>query len=200
MNAATVHASKKLPSSQKKAKCWNISDAQLVRRFRDLFKMGQTSALSDPEWTQHDICGEAHTNLQLYLYHITPWRSTQLTLTIILTFTFRILFWLLLVLCSHGCRLASRKRSSLESCPPSEGSSRHILDRMPGSRNDWSEPSSSLMIHLPFLPLWGCFRQSRLRKQLFPRKTRVEGGSPVGQLKTTEAASLKGAPTVEGID
>lgn len=49
MNAATVHASKKLPSSQKKAKCSNISDAQPVRRFRDLFIMGQTSALSDPE-------------------------------------------------------------------------------------------------------------------------------------------------------
>lgn len=129
-----------------------------------------------------------------------PMKEHTTTLTIIVTFTFRILFWLLLVLCSHGCRLASRKRSSLERYPPSEGSSRHILDRMPGSRNYWSEPASSLMIHLPFLLLWGCFRQSRLRKQLFPRKTRVEGGSPVGQLKTTEAASLKGAPTAEGMD
>lgn len=70
MKAATVHASKNLPSSQKKAKCSNISDAQLVRRFRDLFIMGEISALSDPEQMQHDISGEARTNLQLYLQHI----------------------------------------------------------------------------------------------------------------------------------
>lgn len=120
------------------------------------------------------------------------------TLTIIVMFAFKTLFCLLLVLCSHGCRLASRKRSFLESCPPSEGSSRHIPDRMPRSRNDWREPTSSLMTHVPFLPLWGCFRGSRLKKQLFPRKTRVEGGSPVGQLETTEAAPSQGAPRAEG--
>lgn len=71
-------------------------------------------------------------------YH--PMKEHPTTLTVIVTFVFKTLFWLLPVLCSHGCKLASRKRSSLESCPPSESSSRHIPDRMPGSRNDWSEP------------------------------------------------------------
>lgn len=129
-------------------------------------------------------------------YH--PIKEHSTTFTIIVMFAFKILFWLLLVLCSHGCSLASRKRYSLESCPPSEGSSRHIPDRMPKSRNDQKEPASSLMIHLPFLPPHGCFRGSRLRKQLFPRKTTVEGSSPVGQLKTTETAPSQGAPRAEG--
>lgn len=124
---------------------------------------------------QHDISGEAHTNPQLYLQHYHPMKEHPSTFTIIVTFAFKILFWLLLVLCSHGCRLASRKRSSLESCPSLEGSRRHFPDRMAGNRNYLSEPASSLMIHASFLPLWGCFRGSRLRKQLFPRKTRVEG-------------------------
>lgn len=131
-------------------------------------------------------------------YH--PLKEHPTTLTVIVTFAFKTLFWLLPVLCSPECRLASRKRSSLEGCPPSEGSSRHIPDRMPGSRNEWSEPASSLMIHVPFLPLQDCFRGSRLRKQLFPRKTRAERGSPVGQWKTMEAAPSQGAPRAEGTD
>lgn len=83
-------------------------------------------------------------------YHPTEEHPT--TLIRIVMFAFKALFWLLLVLCSHGCRLASRQRSSLESCPLSEGSSRHIPDRVQRSRNDWREPASSLMIHVPFLP------------------------------------------------
>lgn len=70
-----------MPSCQIKAKCSNISGSKLVRRFRDLFITGGTSAPSDSERMQCDISGEPRKNLQPYLQcMILQWQTQLLSL------------------------------------------------------------------------------------------------------------------------
>lgn len=106
---------------------------------------------------QCDISGEPHTYLQPYLQRMTLQRQTQLL---------SLLSWGLhsrsdIDLCWYfapvgGGWPAQRQRSSLESCPPSGDSGRHIRIRMPGSRERWLQWTSLLSddpMFQPF-PFW----------------------------------------------